>query len=327
MARVKLIDVARRAGVSVTAVSFFLNGKAERYNLSAESCRRIEEAIRETGYIPNLYARSLSSGKTRLIALSLPGRINGSFWSEVVAAANRTLAQHHYQLLLSTSCQSVADERNALLFLQSKSVDGCLIQPMCEQGNYPNAAVLRSWGESGTPVVCLNCLVPGVASVSNDEEEGGRMAARFLWERGHRHVAFRGNAWSSESLRYRAFQNDFVKKLGGSVVFCSAWQELIALKREISAVFCYSDYELMQLYGKIAQTGIAVGHDWEVVGFDGMDFLKYLTPSPWSIYQQKKELGERAAHLLLRFLDGEPYASEHQKLLPSLRQAVPVTLI
>ena len=65
--RLTLKDIAAKAGVSLTAASMFLNGKAKKYNLADATCERIEQTIRDNNFIPNFHARAIASRQTMLI--------------------------------------------------------------------------------------------------------------------------------------------------------------------------------------------------------------------------------------------------------------------
>ena len=67
--RAKLSDIAREAGVSLTAASFYINGKAKQYKLSPATCERLEAAVRKYDYVPNLFARAMQQNRTFLIGL------------------------------------------------------------------------------------------------------------------------------------------------------------------------------------------------------------------------------------------------------------------
>ena len=83
--RAKLSDIAREAGVSLTAASFYINGKAKQYKLSPATCERLEAAVRKYDYVPNLFARAMQQNRTFLIGLLVRDRINSSFWSDIIA--------------------------------------------------------------------------------------------------------------------------------------------------------------------------------------------------------------------------------------------------
>lgn len=102
-ARIKLADIAREAGVSVTTVSFYINGKARQYKLSRQTCERIQAAIDRNDFVPNIFARALQCNRTYLIGLLVRGRINTSFWSDIVAGLEEKLAPAGFHLVLSSA--------------------------------------------------------------------------------------------------------------------------------------------------------------------------------------------------------------------------------
>jgi DNA-binding LacI/PurR family transcriptional regulator len=78
--RLTLKNIAEKAGVSLTAASMCLNGKAKKYNLADTTCERIEKVIRKNNFVPNLHARAIASKQTFLIGVLLRDSLEASFW-------------------------------------------------------------------------------------------------------------------------------------------------------------------------------------------------------------------------------------------------------
>ena len=85
-----------------------------------------------------------------------------------------------------------------------------------------------------------------------------------------------------------------------------------------TGVFCFSDYGVLELYGKASSLGLTIPGDISVVEYDNMGFLRFLTPRPTTIHQFKKELGQTAAQLLMWILQGEKLAGHHDRFLPKM---------
>jgi DNA-binding LacI/PurR family transcriptional regulator len=88
--------------------------------------------------------------------------------------------------------------------------------------------------------------------------------------------------------------------------------------RKYTAVFCYTDYMLLDLYGKSEDAGIGIPKDISVIGYDNMDFVKYLKPSPATIHQHKTELGHAAGELLMKMLHNNKVDEKQIRFIPEL---------
>ena len=120
--RAKLSDIAREAGVSLTAASFYINGKAKQYKLSPATCERLEAAVRKYDYVPNLFARAMQQNRTFLIGLLVRDRINSSFWSDIIAGIENGIAASGCHLVLAGSHVDAAGELDAIRQMRAKDV-------------------------------------------------------------------------------------------------------------------------------------------------------------------------------------------------------------
>lgn len=192
-----IADVAQRAGVSISTVSYVMSGKR---TISEQTRERVEQAIAELGYRPHAGARSLASRMTSVIGLQAPLRpgVDVNVVMEIVAGVVRTARDAEYDVLLLTS-----DDGDGLARAAGGSrVDGLLVMDV--ESDDPRLATLSS-----LPVPTVLIGVPGdgqepgeiraaadtqsrVACVDFDFEAAGRLAAHHLADRGHRRVALLG---------------------------------------------------------------------------------------------------------------------------------------
>ena len=297
--RVKLADIAREAGVSVTAASFYINGKAEQYKLSKATCERLEAAVRKYDFVPNLFARAMQQNRTFLVGLLVRDRINSSFWSDIIAGIEDGLAASGCHLVLASTHTDPEQEREALRQMRAKGVDGYVISPVLDdEGKIPNLETLRKLHEN-RPVIGLNMLLEGIPSVYNDDTAGGVAAAKFLWENGHRNVAMLGNPFGFGQPRFRAFEA-FFRARGFTPLHFSESGEVLATAGSFSAVFCLHDLLAAALCSNATAAGMRIPEAFSVIGYDGLDWLKMLKPAPSTIFQHKYELGSAVAAQLLR---------------------------
>ena len=202
MARASSVkDVAARAGVSLGTVSNVLN-RPERVSPATRS--RVEQAMRDLGFVRNESARQLRAGHSRTLAYVLLDARN-PFFTDVAEGAERTAEAHGLSLFLCHSDNRASREGDYLAHLVEQRVQGILVTPVD-----PEAAVLSDVRRNGTPIVIVDRTRDDdeFCSVAVDDELGGRLAVEHLLERGHTRVAFiggpRSRRWARIPQRCRA---------------------------------------------------------------------------------------------------------------------------
>jgi LacI family transcriptional regulator len=176
-------DVADLAGVSRSAVSLVLNGRAQGL-VSAAKQEAVRAAARQLDYTPNAVAQSLRTSRTRILGV-LTWRGVGGLPLHLMASALQTSLDHGYKLIKMYAEPTETDQRRALATLGNQQVDGMLVvaPEMCE---YEAVEAL-----SAAPVVLLNCRDPRqqLTAVVPDEVGAGRGAVQVLLDHGHRDIA------------------------------------------------------------------------------------------------------------------------------------------
>lgn len=124
--RITISDIAKRAMVSKTTVSFYLNGHF--YKMSEETRNRIREVIEATGFQPNAAARSLNAKQTQLLGVVI-GEITSSFANQLIKGLTEYVQQRGYQLILGSSSFQNGIERKCIESMYRMGVDGFLVQP------------------------------------------------------------------------------------------------------------------------------------------------------------------------------------------------------
>jgi DNA-binding LacI/PurR family transcriptional regulator len=174
--------------------------------------------------------------------------------------------------------------------------------------------------EMRVPIVLINNQHPGqfVHSVTIDNLNAGRVAARHLVQLGHKRIGYIGNRFGLQAdterfAGYRqileaadiGFQPEFVahgdgKPEGGM----SAMERLLALPEPPTAVFCYNDMEAIGALRAIREHGLSVPGDVSVVGLDDLFLASYTDPPLTTVQQPKHQMGRLAAEILLQLLSG-----------------------
>ena len=293
-----LQDIADKAGVSLTTASMYINGKAEKYNIAKTTCERIAKVIEENNYNPNIHARAIAGKKTYLIGVIIAGGIDSSFWLDIVAGIEEKITPFNYHMILSVSHYSVEAERKSIEFMSAKGVDGFIYSPTMPGANLDIINKLKK----RKPFVSITLPVDGIPSVYNDNAMGGKLAAEYLFKSGHRKIAYIGYLDNRGDRRGPSFLKEIDSQGFGVKVFQDV-KSFMEKAGDFSAVFCFSDYQVLDLYNEAVKLGIKIPDDLSVIGYDNMNFIQYLSPRPATVHQYKKELGSEAAAILMASLE------------------------
>ncbi|WP_255354615.1 LacI family DNA-binding transcriptional regulator [Geodermatophilus sp. Leaf369] len=302
-------DVARRAGVSLGTVSNVLNRPDQ---VSAGSRQRVLAAIAELGFVRNESARQLRAGRSRTIGLVVLDIAN-PFFTDVARGVEDVANEAGLSVILCNSDDLPGKEAAYLDLLAEQRVQGVLITPTAELS--PHLAALR---RRGTPVVLLDRRAsgPGQCTVAVDDVLGGRLAADHLLERGHRRIAFVGGASGLPQVEERHAgvvaavreargSEDALTVFSPSRLTVEAGREAAATINAMpadvrpTAAVCANDLLALGMLQELHRHGVAVPAEFALVGYDDIDFAAAAAVPLTSVRKPRRELGRRAAQLLL----------------------------
>jgi LacI family repressor for deo operon, udp, cdd, tsx, nupC, and nupG len=309
------IDVARRAGVSQSAVSLVFGGKGTG-RVGKLTQETILHAAQELGYRPNTAARTLRSGRSRLIALAVPD-VSNPFFAAVLQGAELAARKYGYAVMLA----SIRDEQDwqPVVFdaLISRSVDGfllCTVQPptVKEQTALQGKAVM------------VDAFCRGLPSLQLDIEAGMHAAMTHLLRLGHTKIAHLAAAVDAETfhLRHQAYL-DALQAAGVPVaetyqarapfIISDAHQAArLVLERPDppSAFVCDSDVLAVGAYKAAKDLQRAIPQDLSVVSFDDSVIARILDPELTTVAIPASAIGEQALQLLLAVLEEDDVSSQ-----------------
>lgn len=327
MKRVSIKDVAVAAGVSTTTVSYVLNQKATQ-SISPETVERIQKAVAELNYVPNLNARSLSSRKTNLIGIVIPQTEPGKefmfanpFYGELLSSVEYTARKNGYHLLLS----GPEPNQSYIHIARNRSVDGIIIV-----GSYPTQR-LDELHQLSVPVVLIDTYVkdPVFHTIGIDDRLGGEMATNYLIHKGHRRIAFVAGSVSEQGVMQKRFLGymDALNKAGlpmnekqlylGNVAFDFAQSvalEIQARGNVETAAFAAADILGVGLLKGMHKLGRRVPEDFSIVGFDDVDLAQLSDPSLTTVHQDIAGKGRAAVQMILDAVGGT--AGKQESILP-----------
>ena len=320
-------DIAAHLGVSPSTVSRALQGSKE---VSPEMQRRVKELAHQLNYTPNLLARSLVRSRTDTIGFLILEFAN-PFFIPVIQAIEDVVEARGYSIMISQSHRQAEDERRILKHFEMLQVSGIILIPTLEETAY-----LTGLSGRGMPLVVVGRTTPGLACISIDNLEGGRMVGRHFLDTGRRSfgAVISGEGHNApERERLAGLQaelegagyslpDQWVFKAGrsgtnGGRLAAGRWLEL---DERPSAIFCSTDLLAIGFMHAIRQAGVHIPGEVVVAGFDDIPFSEYLEVPPTTVAYPKYQLGKLAAERLLQMIENPnpDLAAEHTLLEPQL---------
>lgn len=308
-----IIDVAKRAGVSKTSVSRYLNGQNIGH-MSEETKNRIIKAIEELDYQPNSIARSLKQKSTNVIGLVVNDMSN-LFFLEIIRGIETELKNSGYNLLVCNSDTNVDMELECLKMLEKRQIDGVVLIGM----NMPVSHIEKI--KTDFPIVLME-REPGktnLDSVRIDNKVGAYAAVKHLIDRGHSSIAhITGPYISTMAVERKESYVQCLEEHGlkvypqfivsGNYKLESGYagmQSLMALEKKPTAVFCANDYMAMGALRFLMEHGYKVPQDVALVGYDDIMVSKMVTPPLTTVRQPVWELAGMATRLLLERIENK----------------------
>jgi LacI family transcriptional regulator len=321
-----VIDVAKLAGVSVSTVSRILNGNTR---VAKDKQALVEGAISQLNFQPNLSARSLRGGSSKLIGV-LTQELQSPYFTAGTIGIEDGLANTGYAPVLMPTHWNAEQEIERARLLLARRVDALIILG----GNLRDEQVIELAKKIPVAVTDRKLIAPNIQSFYFDQIEGGRMAVNHLIELGHRRIAhIAGPPTQSDSIErregyFRAHRDarlsidpnllidgDFMEPGG-----MRAMTELLARTSNFTAVFCANDQTLIGARLALYRHKLRVPEDISLVGFDDVPQLMYLTPPATTIRQPTQEMGFAAARAVLRALGADVEAKAHPPLSLVVRE-------
>jgi LacI family transcriptional regulator len=321
-----LVEVARRARVSISTVSRTINQTGK---ISAETQDHVRRVMREMGYKPNRVARRLrAGGKCHLIGLIIPN-IQNPFFADLARGVEDVAYRNNFAVLLCNYDEDPAKEKFYLDVMEQESVDGIILPPVHER----DPAVLRV-AESGMPVVCVDRAITGAAidKVEIDNHRGAFDAVMHLVERGHKRIGLISGPADSSTGRERlagyrhaladagiAVAPDLIrygdyKQESGRVLA----DELLGRARPPSALFVSNNLMTIGALEAIATRSLKIPRDVALLSFDDLPLAAVFNPPLTVVRQPAYEVGRSAAEMLFKRLEDPTRPASSLKLLPEL---------
>jgi LacI family transcriptional regulator len=299
-------EIAKRARVSTATVSRTINRVA---TVKPQLAKRVWKAVDELGYFPNLQARALVSGRSRIFGL-IVSEITNPFFPEIVHVFEETALQHNYEVLLTSTVHDTERMKVAVRRMLGHRVEGVAVMTFGMEDSLLNDLKLKS-----VPLVFVDVgpQRPHVSNIRIDYPLGIRQAVQHLAALRHERIGFITGPLSLKSAVAR--RDAFLQAMkeigmaadselivegnhtleGGEIAF----ERMLRLASPPTAVLCSNDMTAIGVLRKSYAEGIVIPRDLSVVGFDNIRISQYMFPPLTTIEMSQAELARIAFHALL----------------------------
>ncbi len=324
-----IVDVAKKANVSVATVSRVMNGN---YPVKEETKKRVLEVIEELNYIPNMQARELTQQKSATIGVVVPS-INNMFFPEVINGIENSLKANSLSLVLACSNNNKDEEKICINNLLSRNVSGIIVVD-------PNTENIKSKFyhniSKQTPLVFVNghSTSSNISSVVNDEAMGASIALSHLIDNNHKDILFvRGKDSYSYDIKEEIYKktmedlNNFKPENiinignGNSSETVDNTVNIfldVLTKSSATAVFACNDLMAVGVLNACKKLNLDVPSKLSIIGFDNIVLSRFVEPKLTTLDQNMFLLGTNAASLLLEKIESGNSSSKRIILMNSL---------
>ena len=304
-APVSIRDVASRAGVSIATVSRAVNRIP---TVDPALVRRVWQAIKELGYLPNTQARALVSGRSRMLGL-IVSEITNPFFPELVQEFENLAVAQGYEVLIGSTNYSPERTESLIRRMLQRNVEGVAVMTFGIEEELVQKLV-----EHEFPLVFVDAgpKLPNIRVLKVNYGEGIRAAVQHLAALGHRQIAFITGPLRMRTAvtRRDAFRRSMAE-LGLTVPAKytvegnhtmeggkTAMKKLIALPERPTAVICSNDMTAIGVLHALDETTYKVPKDISVVGFDDIHLAQFMLPPLTTVQMSCKDLAAAAVQAL-----------------------------
>ena len=305
-------EIARRANVSTATVSRTLNQSGA---VRPETARKVWRVAAALNYYPNSHARTLVSGRSRLLGL-IVSDITNPFFPELIRSFETLAAQHQYDLILTSTDYQTARMTGCVRRMLERKVDGVAIMT-----SEMDLGLIKDLARRGVPLVFMDVgrVGPRMSHVLIDYANGIRQAVDHVAALGHKRIGFISGPLELHSARTRrqAFLDGLrahrikpdPKLIREGTHTAEGGREAMSAVlrggKAPTAVVCSNDWTAIGALHAIDEAGLRVPSDISLVGFDDIPLASFTSPPLTSVRMSAGDVGSTAFDALFRLIGGD----------------------
>jgi len=322
--KLSINDIANELGVAKSTVSFILNGKAKEKRISDELTARVLKFVEEKGYRPNQLAKSLSTGKTKMICLMVE-KISDYFFSHIAFHLEALAYKNGYKIIYCSTENNPEKTRQLITLLRARYVDGYIITP-------PTGIEkeIRALVNDNLPVVLFDRYLPDVPTdyVGLDNYRGTYDAVEYLVKAPAKKIALVTLDSEQTQMQERqagylaALKNHRLKPLILKISFendtettVKECMQFIKDNPGLDSIIFATNYLALSGMKAINELGLSIPKDISVIAFDDHDVFKIYNPSISAISQPLDEMAKQLFKTLLDKLENRVRLKDLSKVI------------
>ncbi len=330
--RITIQHIAEIAGVSISTVSRALRGDS---TANEKTASRIIEIADQVGYYPNLLAKGLRQNKTFNIGIIF-NDLNNPFYTEILSEIGIVLNEKKYSSFICYSHYNLDQERQNIILLLAKKVDGIIISPIDEKSE--NIKILA---QNNVEAIIIDSFpyFKNHSYVYSNHRMGVELATEYLIKNGHRTILLI-TAPAQEKIKATHFIKGYIHTLKKHKI--PVREELIIQSEELSiesgyetfkklltenikgknidftGIVTISDLLAIGIYKVANELGFSIPGNYSIIGYDNIEVTSALTPPLTTIHQPRKRIGRESILLLLSNIEHEERVVKNISFEPHL---------
>lgn len=331
MKKITIADVAKRANVSKSTISQYLN---KRYDyMSEETRKKIEATIKELNYQPNIIARSLKQKTTYTVGVVVANILH-TFSTHVIRSVEDFFHEHNFHIIVCNADDQPEKERNYIEMLRAKQVDGIIIFP-----TGGNIDLYEQMKKDRFPVVFMDRTIEELAieTVMLDNRLAARLAVDHFVQQGYERIAIVTTSIirkiSPRVERIQGYKDALEShgiEINPAYIRSADAGELPAVLHDLfqsdpppQAILAGNDIVLIEVLKFMHQRRLKIPDDVAVIGIDEVPFAGFYSPPITTVAQPAKEMAKEAAERLLRQIRKEEGRGEE----PLIKRFAPTLIV
>ncbi|TNE54730.1 MAG: LacI family transcriptional regulator [Bacteroidetes bacterium] len=304
--KVSLSDIAKILGVSKSTVSFVLNNKGDKYNISKETQKLILDKAKELNFVPNFFAKNLRQGKTKTIGLVVSD-ISNPFYGELSKIIQEELNKHDYKLFIVNTNDSKDLELHVFRDLLGRSIDAMIISPCNVIDDLKE--ILDS---TPIPVVFVDRFGDNFADFVgiNNKREAEQLLSYFS-TKPKKVGIFYQEVHEVSTVRLRIDGIIEACNKGGveyelvNISDCKDLQARVKKIKKMDAVISLNNRAALPVIAALNGIGLSIPEDVRFICFDDAQAFQYISPPISALRQPIFEIGKETVNQMMRRLTEE----------------------
>ena len=328
--RISIHDIAKQLNISATTVSFVLNGKAAEKRISPAQENKILAYVKEVGYQPNMVAKSLRTGKSKIIGM-LVEDISDPFFSSIARIIEINIYKFGYKIFFSSTENETERAKALINIFKERQVDAYIIAPT------PGLeAEIQGLLNDHSPVVLFDRFFPELQThnIIVNNFDGAYQAVHHFIENGFKNIGLvtlvsdqtqmtdrlHGYKKAMEENGLKTFIIKIPYNLNETTIKQHI-EKFIAGNREMDAILFATNYLAVAGIKAISELKLKIPANLAVIGFDDNTHFALFSPSITAIAQPVQEISEQVINKLMKLLEPSNTKTEPET------NVLPVTLV